>query len=56
MNNIKLTIVGSRFYNDYTTIENHILTWIKEHNTPVEIVSDGATGIDTVSRKICTKI
>lgn len=48
---IILAIVGSRRWCDYPEFTNILEDWIKEHDVPTSIVSGGASGVDSMTRK-----
>ena len=52
---ISLAIVGGRDYTDYDTFEIIVDEYIKEMGIPLQIVSGGATGVDTMAELYAKK-
>jgi len=52
---IKLAIVGSRYYTDYTAFKAIVDNHITEIGQVVEIMSGGASGVDTLAEQYATK-
>ncbi|QKF94542.1 DUF2493 protein [Fadolivirus algeromassiliense] len=48
---IKLGIVGGRDYNDYNNFKKIVDNYIEEIGQPSEIISGGASGVDTMAEK-----
>lgn len=48
---IKLGIVGYRKYTDYDKFKEKVDEYIKEIGKPIELVSGGAKGVDTMAEK-----
>ena len=46
---MKLAIVGGRDYKDYDKFKRVVDNFIEEYGTPSEIVSGGASGVDTMA-------
>lgn len=46
---MKLAIVGGRDYKDYNKFKGIVDNFIEEYGTPIEIISGGASGVDTMA-------
>ena len=53
---MNIAIIGSRNFNDYTTIENTLLEFIStEKPSDIKIVSGGAIGADSLGKQFAVK-
>lgn len=52
---MNLGVVGSRYFKDYDFVEKHINAYIKIVGKPINIISGGALGVDTLAKEYAKK-